>query len=107
MWVNFQRIIELFTKKIVTKLSKVWVWDPGSGKKPIPDTGSDPEVKKAPDHGSGTLLDKMRIKYYEQRVKSDKYGVGTRQDPPYFPDIGFKKTTKQGCKTETFSNFHE
>ncbi len=29
IWVNFQRIIELFTQKIVTKLSKVWVWDPG------------------------------------------------------------------------------
>jgi hypothetical protein len=31
MWDNFQRIIELFTQKIVTKLSKIWVWDPGSG----------------------------------------------------------------------------
>jgi hypothetical protein len=39
---NFQRIVELFTQKIVTKLSKIWVWDPGSGiwKKPIPDPGS-------------------------------------------------------------------
>jgi hypothetical protein len=32
IWANFQRIIELFTKKSVTKLSKIWVWDPGSGK---------------------------------------------------------------------------
>jgi hypothetical protein len=47
MWANFQRIIELFPQKIVTKLSKVWVWDPGSGKNlfRIPDQG----VKKAPD----------------------------------------------------------
>jgi hypothetical protein len=39
---NFQRIIKLFTQKIVTKLSKIWVWDPTSGirKKPIPDPGS-------------------------------------------------------------------
>jgi hypothetical protein len=29
---NFQRIIELFTQKIVSKFSKIWVWDPGSGK---------------------------------------------------------------------------
>ena len=29
---NFQRIIELFTQKIVNKLSKIWIWDPGSGK---------------------------------------------------------------------------
>jgi hypothetical protein len=28
----FQKIIELFTQKIVTKLSKIWLWDPGSGK---------------------------------------------------------------------------
>jgi hypothetical protein len=42
IWANFQRIIELFTQKIVTKLSKIWVWDPGSGIwiKPIPDPGS-------------------------------------------------------------------
>jgi hypothetical protein len=30
IWANFQRIIELFTLKIVSKLSKIWVWDPGS-----------------------------------------------------------------------------
>jgi hypothetical protein len=46
IWANFQRIIELFTQKIATKLSKIWVWDPRSGKKPIPDLGS----------GSATLL---------------------------------------------------
>jgi hypothetical protein len=27
---NYQRIIELFSQKIVTKLSKIWVWNPGS-----------------------------------------------------------------------------
>jgi hypothetical protein len=31
IWANFQRMIELFNQKIVTKLSKIWVWDPGSG----------------------------------------------------------------------------
>ncbi len=45
IWAKFTRIIELFTQKIVTKLSKIWVWDPWSG---IPDPG----VKKAPDPGS-------------------------------------------------------
>ncbi len=47
---NFQRITELFIQKIVTKLSKIWVWDPGSGKNlfRIPDLG----VKNAPDPGS-------------------------------------------------------
>jgi hypothetical protein len=28
--VNFKKIIELFTQKIVTTLSKIWVRDPGS-----------------------------------------------------------------------------
>jgi hypothetical protein len=39
---SFQRIIELFTPKNVTKLSKIWVWEPRSGilKKPIPDPGT-------------------------------------------------------------------
>jgi hypothetical protein len=53
---NFQRIIELFAQKIVTKLSKIWGWDLRSGirKKPVPDPG----LKKPPDPGSGsaTLL---------------------------------------------------
>jgi hypothetical protein len=31
IWANFQRIIELYyTQKIVPKLSKLWVWDPGN-----------------------------------------------------------------------------
>jgi hypothetical protein len=37
IWPNFQRIIELFTKKIVKKLFTIWSWDPGSG---IRDPGS-------------------------------------------------------------------
>jgi hypothetical protein len=42
IWANFQKIIELFTQKIVNKLSKIWVWDPGSEirKKSITDPGS-------------------------------------------------------------------
>jgi hypothetical protein len=27
IWANLQRIIELFSLKVVTKLSNVWVWD--------------------------------------------------------------------------------
>jgi hypothetical protein len=30
IWANFQRIIEIFTQKVVNKLSKIWIWDPGS-----------------------------------------------------------------------------
>ncbi len=39
IWANLQKIIELFTQKIVIRFSKIWVWNPGSGK-PIPDLGS-------------------------------------------------------------------
>ncbi len=37
IWANFQRIKELFTQKIVSKFSKIWVRDRGSG---ILDPGS-------------------------------------------------------------------
>ncbi len=47
IWASFQRIIELFTQKIVTKFQKIWVWDPGSGKNLF--RSPDPGVKKAPD----------------------------------------------------------
>jgi hypothetical protein len=44
----------VYPQKIVIKLSKMEVWDPGSGKKPIREPGSG--VKKVPDPGSATLL---------------------------------------------------
>jgi hypothetical protein len=46
------RSIVFFTEKFVTKLSKIWVWDPGSGKILFPDPGS--RVIKAADPGSAT-----------------------------------------------------
>jgi hypothetical protein len=51
---SFQRFIELFTQKFVTKLLKIWVWDPGSEirKEPIPDPGSGcrgPKRHRIPD----------------------------------------------------------
>jgi hypothetical protein len=52
IWANFQRIIELFTQKIVTKLSKIWLWDPGP-EKPSPDPGS--RGQKGTGSGSATL----------------------------------------------------
>jgi hypothetical protein len=54
IWANFHRILELFTQKIVTKLSKIWVWDPGSGKNLFRIPDPDPGIKKAPDPGSGS-----------------------------------------------------
>jgi hypothetical protein len=61
IWPNFPRIIEVFTQKIVTKHSIIWVWDPGSEIRDPEKTYSgsgipDPGVKKAPipDPGSGS-----------------------------------------------------
>jgi hypothetical protein len=54
IWANFQRTIELFTQKIVNKLSKIWIWDPVSGKNLPVFRIPDPGVKKAPDPGSGS-----------------------------------------------------
>ncbi len=84
IWANFQRNIELFTKKIVKKLLKIWSWDPGSEirdprfgirKKPIPDPG----VKKAPDPGSGSAtLVTERI-----RIRTNSYGPGSMRPETY------------------------
>jgi hypothetical protein len=52
LWANLQRIIEIFTQKVVIKISKIWVWDPRSGKNLF--RILDPGVKKAQDPGSGT-----------------------------------------------------
>jgi hypothetical protein len=56
IWAIFQRILELFTQKFVTKLYKIWGWDPRSGIRKnlfrVPAPG--PGVKKAPDPGSGS-----------------------------------------------------
>jgi hypothetical protein len=49
IWANFQRIIELLNQKIVIKLSKIWVWDPGSW---IRDPGSGKNLFRIPDPGS-------------------------------------------------------
>jgi hypothetical protein len=65
IWASFQRIIDLFTQKFVTKLYKIWGWDPGSG---IRDSGSkirDPDpgpgVIKAPDPRSATLINSYNV----------------------------------------------
>jgi hypothetical protein len=71
IWANFQRIIELFTKKIVKKLLKIWSWDPGSGirKKLIPDPGS--RGQKAPNPGSRIRIRNTdKIKFHKRILTS-------------------------------------
>ncbi len=49
IWHNFPRIIEVFTQKIVTKPSIIWVWDPGSE---IRDPEKTYSGSRIPDPGS-------------------------------------------------------
>jgi hypothetical protein len=61
IWANFQRTIELFTQKIVTKLSKIWVWDPGSKIWDPEKTYSGSRIQESKRHwipvpGSATLV---------------------------------------------------
>jgi hypothetical protein len=50
IWANFQRIIKLFIQKIVTKLSKIWVWDPGSEIRDPKKTYSGSRIKGSKRH---------------------------------------------------------
>jgi hypothetical protein len=78
IWANFQRIIELFTKKIVKKLFKIWSWDPGSGKNPfrIPDPG----VKKAPDPGSRIRIRNTGILFRDPSTSKWVHTVLSKQN---------------------------
>ncbi len=49
IWANFQRIIELFTKKIFKMVLKIWSWDPGSGKNLFRIQGSKSTRSRIPD----------------------------------------------------------
>jgi hypothetical protein len=56
MWANFQRIIELFTQKIVTKLSKIWLWYPGSEIRDPEKTYSIPDPGSRVQKGTGSRI---------------------------------------------------
>jgi hypothetical protein len=68
IWANFQRVIELFTQKIVNKFSKIWIWDPGSGKNLFRIPGSRIQGSKRhripdPDPQHCVTLDKKKETY--------------------------------------------
>jgi hypothetical protein len=115
IWANFQRIIELFTQNIVTKLSKIWIWypgseiqdprsgiqdprsgiqDPGSGKKlfRIPDPG----VKKAPDPGSATLLGAVPL-VLQAKNRQENISCLRLQACVFLPDVQVVQPSKRGC----------
>jgi hypothetical protein len=55
IWDNFQRIIEVFIQKIVNKLSKIWVWYPGSEIRDPEKTYPGSRGQKGTGSGSATL----------------------------------------------------
>ncbi len=78
IWADFQRIIELFTKKNVKKLLKIWSWDPGSGKNlfRIPDPG----VKKHPIPDPGSRSATLHFFYkFGHWTQSGGGGVANRE----------------------------
>jgi hypothetical protein len=68
IWSSFHRIIELFTQKIVTKLSKIWFWDPGSRKNLFQILDPGPGVKKAQYPGYRI---RIRNTAYKNRGKTE------------------------------------
>ena len=90
IWANFQRIIELFTPKIVTKLSKKWVWDPGYGKNLFRIQGQ---------KGTGFRIRKtVRIRLFLGLPDPDPLVQGTDPGPALDPSI-IKHSKKKVQKT--------
>ncbi len=89
MWANFQRIVEVFTQKIVTKLSKIWVWDPGYGKNlfRIPDPG----VKNAPDPGSGSATLPTSVSFFLSYKNSFIPNIPSVRKRPVLRSLGWKE----------------
>jgi len=65
VWANFQRIIELFTQKIIKKLSKIWVRDPGSGS----------EIQGSKRH---RIPDPEHCYLYKKIIRIHEHAGGTR-----------------------------
>ncbi len=78
IWANFQRIIKLFTQKIVTKLSKIWLWDPGS------------EIRDPEKTSSGS------------RIQGSKRHRIPDPDPQYWPSLWISLAHKTPSYTHTY-----
>jgi hypothetical protein len=66
IWANFQRIIELLTQKIATKLSKIWLWDPGSEIR-------DPEKTYSGSRGQKGTGSRIRIRNTGKWITLDRW----------------------------------
>ncbi len=78
IWANFQRIIELFTQKIVTKLTNIWVWDPGSEIRDPGKTYSGSRIQGSKGTGSGSIsatLVKSKIRLVESRRPYQQFNL--------------------------------
>ncbi len=108
IWANFQRIKELFTKKIVKKLWKIWSWDPGSEiRDRDPEktySGSripDPGVKKhpIPDPGSRIRIRNTGCRSFLSLQKSLDPQIASPQitNPQIKTKIGFENRKFAKC----------
>ncbi len=81
IWASFQRIIELFTKRIVKKLLKIWSWDPRSEIRDPEKTYSGSRIQgsnRIPDPGSATLHNWIAGPSRRERVGRWRPGLGDR-----------------------------
>ena len=72
--------MELFTQKTDTKLLKLWVCDPPSGKKHTPDP--EPRVNKAQDPRSGSATMIKSTVVVEERGPREMGGGGIYSSTP-------------------------
>ncbi len=77
IWDNFQRIIELFTQKIVNKLTKIWGWDPESEIRDPEKTYSGSRIQGSKRHRS-----RIRIRNTVYRVDICLYNDERRTGDP-------------------------
>ncbi len=94
IWANFQRIRELFTKKIVKKLFKIWSWNPGSEIRDPEKTYSGYRGQKAPNPGSRI---RIRNTALSGNIGSSLFATGIRVVPG---TIWIQVSKHKTCRTQ-------
>ncbi len=85
-WANFQRIIELFSQKIVNMLSKIWIWDPGS------------EIRDPEKTYSGSRGQKGTGSWIRIRNTGGRYNLEPQKNKPHRRQCKMSSSKKFTCK---------
>ncbi len=68
----FSKNYRSFTQKIVTKLSKIWIWDPGSGSRGLKGTGSVIRIRNTGNNANYLFMKKrvltIRLNLYKSFI---------------------------------------